>query len=564
MNKSLISGGELVIQELSKEGIKDIFTLVGNQVSPILVHASQYNLNVISTRHEQGAVYMADGWAQVKRKAGVAIVSGGPGFTNALTGIIKSFYAHTPLLVIIGNVVKSQKDNGVLQDIDQLEIVQKYTKWSKVVYSTDRIPEYIERALTIANTGTRGPVVLEIPIDVLRNSIKYDVKVERKFAVDLLISSSDQNLAQVINIIKASKKPMVIIGDEVYYTRAEKEVFDFIKQVNIPVYTINKARGVIPDDGLCFGSGRVIEGGNQLYSYKEADLVITIGVFSDYQMGQFSSKYFKNVNKIVSFNINSEVNLNSNFRSDVQVSGSLKINLEKLTKIIESNNYEFNYKSWLKELSEHRDNFYRLLKSYSSNEENKLKAVDVFDAIQQHMKQNTIIVIDGSNAMFWASVLLKCQFPGQLIIAPDGMYGPMGTGVGLAIGAKIANPNYDVILYTGDGSFGFDVVDLDTLRRAGLGIKIFIHNDSTWGLCKSTQLILYKDTEATDLGLVRYDKWVNAFGGIGFLVTDIMKFKECMDKNYNNNKTVCFNLIMDEKEYSPGTIVFNEILKGQK
>ncbi|WP_054740300.1 thiamine pyrophosphate-binding protein [Cellulosilyticum ruminicola] len=567
MSEYEVTGGELVIKELVNLGITDIFALVGNQVSPILVNAQQYGLNVVSTRHEQGAVHMADGWAQVKRQTGVAVVSGGPGFTNTITGIMKAYYARTPLLVITGAVVTASKEQGVLQDVDQLATISKYTKWSKTVPTTERIPEYISRAIQMANTGRKGPVVLEIPIHILKRTINIsDLVMPNDFANRGVMQATNEQVLQLLKLVQESKRPVAIIGDEAYYSYAKEEVIEFVYQLGIPTYTINKARGIIADTNpVCMGAGRVIEGGPQLLTYKKADLILAIGVNVDYQMGQFSPLYFNPECKFVCMNEVEEEYAITGANVDFAVLGNIKANLALANRIIDAHEMTFDYEGWLAEVQLSRKMFFQnLAKEKNVDVEGHLNAFKTLQFLNQYMAEDTILVIDGSNAMFWATLMLNCITEGQLIIGPDGQYGPMGTGVALAVGAKVANPDKNVILYTGDGSFGFNLIELDTLRRTGLTMKIFVHNDSTWGLCKSTQKLLYDHLGATDIQDVRYDLIVEALGGQGFTIDNQEDFESKVAENYTNQVTSCFNLIMDEDDYSPGTTCFNESLSRQK
>lgn len=564
MNNNLKLGGELVVKQIAKEGIKDIFTLVGNQISPILVQTKKYGINTIHTRHEQGAVHMADGWAQITRKAGVVIVSGGPGFTNTLTGIIKAHYASTPMVVITGNVPCSVKDKGNLQDTNQLSLVREYTKWCATIYAAERIPEYISRAFKIANHGKKGVVVLEIPIDILKKQVRTELIPPIDFsysAEDTKVSTKSFDIC--IEMIGKSVYPVMILGDQLYYSHGEKEIGELVDILGIPVFTMNKSRGIIPDSHkLCFGSGRVIEGGPQLYAYKKTDLVITIGVNLDYQLGQFEEPYFNQKCNYIGLHNLMEECIAVGQPNGYEIHGNIKENIKKLISILKQSEIKFDYVSWVNELRNKKEDFFEQL-GVKKVSKGFLSSYQTLKTIENFMKKDSIIVLDGSNAMFWAALMLPCDYPGQLIIAPDGTYGPMGTGLALAIGAKVADKTKDVILYTGDGSFGFNAMEIDTLYRLGLSIKIFVHNDSAWGLCKSTQKLLYNQCDATDIENVDYGLLVESLGGRGITILTEDELKEALEQYYHQEVISCFNLIMDENEYSPGTLCFNETLRKQ-
>lgn len=559
-----ITGGELVVLSLKKYFVDKVFTLVGNHLSPILVHAHKHQLEVIDVRHEQAAVHMADGYAQTTRTPGVAMVVGGPGFTNSITGIVKAYMANTPMLVIVGASVPQQKDCGGLQDMNQIGMIKEYTRWAATVYDVKRIPEYINIAIKKSISGKKGPVVLEIPINVLRTEL-----LSQEITWPLLITNFDNNYCddEVVDLLIDSlthcKKPVIIAGDEVYYQRAEKELLDFVEATGIPVYTVNKARGCIPDSHeLCFGNGRVLEAGPGLYSYKNADCIINIGLYIDYQMNFCKPPTFGEDIKIIT--LCKDVSANSHFtsRDGILVAAHIPKVLEQLTEALKKIK-PLDFSIWMKELKMQETKYWEELYSNEKIEEDKIHPIQLISNIGEVISEDSIIILDGSNAMFWGGLLFKCNYPGQMIIGPDGTFGPMGCGIPLALAAKLENQNRSVILYTGDGSFGFNAIEIDTALRLNIPIIIVIHNDKSWGFCKSTQLTLYGEDgiAATDLGMRRYDKMVEAMGGYGELVTEVTQIKPAMERAIHSNKIACINILVDENDLAPGANMFNKSLK---
>ena len=567
--KSDVIGGQLVAKQLKKEKIDTIFALIGNQVSPILVNLAEYGIKVIHTRHEQGAVHMADGWAQVNKKPGVAIVSGGPGFFNTFTGIIKAYFAQTPLLIITGAVVPQSKDKGVLQDVEQISLIRPYTKWARTVYDASRIPEYIARALQIAATGRRGPVVLEIPISVLKQHTDSVIDNE---GADYNLSQYDISLAPTemidcfLELIESSERPVIVVGDDVYYSNSEEELIEFVETTQIPVFTVNKARGCIPDShNLCFGSGRVLEAGSNLYAYQNADTIIIIGLDIDYQMGYLDEPIFNSGQKFIAINKEVRSILDGNYKPHLVITGSINKVLSQISSRVKELSKRFSFDHWLYDLRKNYRNYWnKLYEEVNQSSPSYPHPLKCINTIQKFISRDAIIVLDGSNAMFWGALCFQCNYPGQLIIGPDGIFGPMGAGVALAIGAKVAQPQKEVILYTGDGSFGFNAIEIDTAARFNLPITVFVHNDQAWGFTKSTQEMLYGKTEASDLGLVRYDKVVEALGGFGALVTDFTTLEESILRAKKSGRTACINIVVDKNADSPGAHYFSEILKKQK
>ncbi|GAE86876.1 thiamine pyrophosphate-binding protein [Acetivibrio straminisolvens] len=564
---SKITGGELLVLALRKNNIKNVFGLVGNHVSPIFVHAQKHGLDIIDVRHEQAAIHMADGWSQVTRNIGVAIVTGGPGFTNSITGIVKAYMANTPILVIVGSTVPQQRDVGGLQDIDQIGMIREYTKWSASVFDTGRIPEYISIAMKKAVSGLRGPVVLEIPINILKNSIdEEEVNWPENNTIISKSSPNRETLDIILNTIVDAEKPLIIAGDEIYYGHSENELVKFVETTGIPIVTVNKARGCIPDShSLCFGNGRVLEAGPQLYALHEADVIINVGLNIDYQMGLAKLPFFRAGQKFINICRDEYYNSRITSKPALTVIAEPGETLSALCTLIKEKNIVLkSYSSWIDKLKENDADYWENISSQAGNE--RIHPINIIRGIMEYIDDDDIVVLDGSNAMFWGSLLFSFNKPGRLIIGPDGTLGPMGCGIPLALAAKLANPDKKVILYTGDGSFGFNAIEMDTAVRLNIPITVIVHNDLAWGFCKSTQQVLYgeQNVSSCDLGIRPYEKMVEALGGYGEFVGRNDRIIPAIKNAIDSGKPACINVLVDYDLFAPGAIMFNESLKAMK
>ncbi len=563
-----ITGGELVSKSIRKLGIGEVFGLIGNQISPIMTTLETYEVRFIGAHHEQAAIEMADGWAQIKRKCGIAMVSGGPGFVNALSGIVKAFMAETPMIILVGNIVSKSREKGMLQDMAQLEMIKQNCKWCSTILSVERIPEYMIRAYRMANCGKKGPVILEIPIDILKQEAMSD-DLFSSFDQDLDIvngvTCNEETIHNIVMRLEEAKRPIILLGDETYYAWAEEALLTLTKCIEIPVFAINKARGMIPEGkGICFGSGRTIDGGIQLYAIQKADLILSIGVKADYQVDSFEKPLFnKNQTFIFVSGIENQ-NINLQFQKKMEVFCNVKIFVQSLSQYLMEKDRNICKRNWLEEISIQEKEFYKKLESKAYSEDKKVNPVNLILQLQKFINEDTIIVLDGSNAMFWAALLFRILKPGRLIIGPDSTYGSMGCGLALAIGAKIASPDYDVLLYTGDGSIGFNFMEIETAISQDISIKIVVHNDCAWGLCKTTQTILYGRTCGTDFKTINYDQIIKAFGGNGILVDNDLDIPNSIEQLFKADVITCLNAYVEKSSYSPGLECFNEILKKMK
>ncbi len=544
-----ISGGELVVRQLINEGIEHATGLIGYYVSPIFYACSRLGFKVIDTRHEQGAIHIADGYAEASGKVGTAIVTGGPGFANAVSGIIKSYKAANPILVIVGGFEPSRRDVGGLEDMDQLTLVKSYTKWCASVHDTKRIPEYIAMAIRYAVSGRKGPVVLEIPIDILRNDVfKKEVVWPNKYRTDAKLYGDYKKIEETIDLLGKAKKPIILAGNQVVWAKAEKQLLEFVELTGVPIFTINDARGSISDEyKLCFGSGRTIEGGCQLYAYKNADLVIALGIDLDYQISFAKVPIFNEHMKFIQVDRCAE-NIGFSSRTvDVGLVGDCDVILKQFNKILQEKQFANNkYAEWYLELGDAKHEYDLKLKQRSNLEMTPIHPMRVINEIEDVLSKDRIVVLDGSNAMFWGCSQFKSYISCQQIIGPNATYGQMGTGLPTAIGAKLANKDKCVLLYTGDGSFGFNIMEINTAIRFNIPLIIVVHNDSAWGFCKETQRTIYGQDccgYGTELGLVRYDKLVEDLGGYGEFVETVNQIRPAIKRALESGKVACINIV---------------------
>jgi len=559
-----INGGGLVARTLKTEKIKGVFGLIGYHVSPIFAGCAKEGIEIIGTRHEQASVHMAEAFAQTSGQLGVAISIGGPGFTNSFSAIIKAYMSQVPVLIITGAADHYKNDQNGAQDLDQLAMIRPYTKWCGLVNDVNRIPEYICKAIKYAVSGRKGPAVVEIPINFLKEKTSFD-KVEwpinYKFNGNVL---GDPSIVKnILNLITESKKPLLVIGNEAFYDNDPSQVKEFVERLDLPFLTLDSSRGLIPDNHeLCQGNGRVLEAGPQLYAYENADCILFLGCSIDYTLFQAKSPIFAKNKKVIQVNLDPNEISNHSQPVDLPVVGNVCSIISQLNHLLKSELSSVNYSalSWVKELKENSSRFFTDLIQQYSNVTEGLNPVEVLDIINNASPKDSITIMDGSNAMLWASLMLKSYKPGHLIVGPNGRYGPMGTGLPAAIGAKLAYPDSPVILYTGDGSLGFNIMEMATAIQYNLPLLIVVHNDSSWGFCKETQSNIFPNEDCsfgTDLGNIDYSEVCKSFGGDGSTVKTLDEFEKAFKMGIKSKSIYCINAIMDKNAMSPGAILMN-------
>ena len=272
-----ITGAQLVARALIDRKIEHIFSLSGGHITPIYQHLEGTSVKIFDTRHEQSAVFMAEAFGKLTRKAGVAMVTAGPGFTNALTGIASAHFSNTPLVLIAGCVGLDHKEKLDLQDMPQEAVIEPMVKKALVCRKAERIPEYVDMAFRIAQSGRPGPVYLEFPIDVLNTPVQQSlVKYPRTEVVSKPVDTVKAK--ELIQMLKAARQPVVITGTGAWQSGAEAELKTFIEKTGMPVLTSLSGRGVISDEHpLCFEGAVAVRPGCAFNAYFETDLIVILG-----------------------------------------------------------------------------------------------------------------------------------------------------------------------------------------------------------------------------------------------------------------------------------------------
>jgi acetolactate synthase-1/2/3 large subunit len=272
-----IIGGKLVADALVDRGVDYVFSLSGGHITPIYQFLEKTSVTIFDVRHEQAAVFMAEAQARLNRRPAVAMVTAGPGFTNALTGIASARLSNAPVILIAGCVGTEATEKLDLQDMTQLPVIEPMVKKAFVCHVPERIPEYVDMAFRAAMSGRPGPVYLEFPCNILNAKVDMAMVKKPKTKVDSRPVDRD-NTRKVVDLLKTAEKPIVVGGSGLWYSDAEKEIIELAEKIGIPVYTGGAGRGVIPDTHpYCFESSLAIRPGSAMITLMTTDLVLFLG-----------------------------------------------------------------------------------------------------------------------------------------------------------------------------------------------------------------------------------------------------------------------------------------------
>lgn len=492
-----MDGSRIVLECLKKEGVDTIFGYPGGAVIPLYdaLYDYQDDFNHIRTCHEQGLVHAADGYARSTGKVGVCFVTSGPGATNAVTGIATAYMDSTPLIVISGQVPTSLLGKDSFQEIDITGVTLSITKHNYLVRKVEDIPKTIKSAFKVANTGRKGPVLIDIPKDLFLKEARFNIDEYTSYLDDNKLNNEKkfisektnyEDLEKAIDLIKKSKKPVIYAGGGIKSSNSENLLIELANKIDTPVLnTLMGLGGIDRKNNLSLGMVGMHGSKESNLALSSSDLVIAIGArFSDRVVGK-TSEFAKNAN-IIHIDIDpSEVN--KNVGTDVQLIGDLNEILKELIPKVESKDNQL----WKEEIN-------------SFKEKNKLYKEEfhpenILSLVNKKLGDNSVVVTDVGQHQMWAAKYWNYS-KGRTLITSAGL-GTMGFGLGAAIGSKCGNENKNVVLVTGDGSFRMNCNELATLSAYNIPIIILLLNNNALGMVRQWQkLFSNKRYSQTDIG----------------------------------------------------------------
>ncbi len=555
-----ITGAELVAQALIERKVDTIFSLSGGHITPIYQYLEGSDVKIFDTRHEQSALFMAEAWGKLTRKAGVAMVTAGPGFTNALTGIASAYFSNTPLVLIAGCVGLDNKEKLDLQDMFQEPVIKPMVKKALVCQKTERINEYVDMAFRIAQSGRPGPVYLEFPIDVLNTPVQKDAV--RYFRTDMESNPADSaKAAELIQMVRKARNPVVIAGTGVWQSHAEDELKGFIEKTGMPLFTSLSGRGTVSDEHpLCFEGAVAVRPGCGFAAYIETDLIIILGsrICLYYLFGDI----FNPAAKIVQVDIKPE-EIGRNRSVDLPIVSDVKGLLKICNQLIDDEleeELQSIFAPWIEKLTTAHKEGKEMSQNDWQSENIPIHPLRLAREIDEFMNQTTdIVVADGGDTTTWMGMTRTMTRPGRYL--DYGIFGSLAVGLPYANAAKVLNPDSRVCLITGDGSVGFNFMEFETAIRKNLPIVVVISNDLGWGMIRHSQelRIGHAIENGTFIGKVEYHKMVEAIGGKGFFVEDPKDIKPALEAAFASKKVCCINVMTDPTTVSPASMMLANV-----
>ena len=499
------TGSDLVLETLCDLGIDTIFGYPGGAVLPL--YDAIYNfkgIRHILGRHEQGCLHEAEGYAKSTGKLGVAVVTSGPGATNAITGIADAMSDSVPLLVFTGQVARAGIGKDAFQEADIVGITMPITKYNYQVRETADIPRIITEAVHIATTGRPGPVVIDLPKDVsaLETDFVYSPEIDLP-SYQPTLEPNDMQIKKILKQLSKAKKPVLLAGGGISYAEAAAELNEFAERYQIPVVTSLLGQGTIATSHPLFlGMGGMHGSFAANIAMTEADFMISIGCRFDDRLTGNPKTFAKNA-KVAHIDID-PAEIGKIIAVDIPVVGDAKKALQQL---LAEPNVRNNTEKWIEKVTKDKNR----VRSYDKKER-VVQPQAVIERVGELTNGDAIVVTDVGQHQMWTAQYYPYQNERQLVTS--GGLGTMGFGVPAAIGAKIANPDKEVVLFVGDGGFQMTNQELAILNIYKIPIKVIMLNNHSLGMVRQWQEAFYdgRTSESVFDSLPDFQLMAQAYG----------------------------------------------------
>ncbi|MDH4120707.1 MAG: biosynthetic-type acetolactate synthase large subunit [Deltaproteobacteria bacterium] len=540
-----MNGAEALLESLRREGVDVIFGISGGQALPIydaLAKEGAGGIRNILTRHEQGAAHMAEGYAKSTGKVGVCLATSGPGATNLVTGIADAILDSVPMVAITGQVPTTFIGTDAFQEADIMGITMPIVKHSFQVRSPDEVADIVKKAFFLARSGRPGPVLIDMPRDMSIAPVKsyrFPEEVSIRGYVPR-VSPDPAGVEAAAALIAAAEKPVIYAGGGVIIAGAQAELLSLAEKINAPVTTTLMGRGAIPDrHPLALHMLGMHGTAYANWAVGESDLLIAVGArFDDRVTGDL--KKFAPHAKVIHLEVD-PAEVNKNRAAQAALMGDAKETLALLAQAAPKKDNS----PWLEKISRwKRDQPLR----YHKN--GQIKPQQVVEEISRITGGDIILASDVGQHQMWAAQFFQFNHPRQWLTS--GGLGTMGFGFPAAIGAKVANPDKEVWVITGDGSFQMNLQELATSAVYGIPIKIALFNNKSLGMVKQWQELFYdKRYQGIHLENVPdYVKLAEAYGLAGIKITDPAQVVPALEKARQiNDRTVLLDFHVDPNEH---------------
>ena len=550
----LLSGAEMLVRSLRDEGVKYIYGYPGGAVLHIYdALFKEPALTHILVRHEQAATHMADGYARATGKAGVVLVTSGPGATNAITGIATAFMDSIPMVIISGQVPTAMVGTDAFQETDMMGISRPIVKHSFMIKDPAEIPEVMKKAFYLAESGRPGPVVVDIPKDMTNPVDKYEYSYPKKAKLRSYAPATRGHSGQIrkaAEMLLAAKRPVIYAGGGVILGGGSQQLTEMAKQLNAPVTNTLMGLGCFPGDDPQFIGMLGMHGSYTAnLAMHHADVIIAVGARFDDRVINGASKFCPNA-KIIHVDID-PASISKTIKADIPIVGPVVSVLDDMLaalKDIGTKPDQNVVASWWKQIDEWRGN--GIMYPYDSGDGTIIKPQTVIEVLSEVTKGDAFVTSDVGQHQMFAAQYYRFNKPNRWI--NSGGLGTMGFGFPAAMGIKLNFPDDDVACVTGEGSIQMNIQELSTCLQYDLPVKIINLNNGALGMVRQWQDMVYNSRYSHSYmeSLPDFVKLVESYGHVGMRITDLKDLKPKMEEAFAmKDRLVFLDIQVDPSEH---------------
>jgi thiamine pyrophosphate-dependent acetolactate synthase large subunit-like protein len=525
-----VPGGRLVVDLLKAEGIRYVFGIVGSTFLDVLdALYDDRSVEYINVRHEQAAAFMADGLARVSGCPGVCLVTSGPGATNLLTGVAAAHVAHSPVVALVGGIERAHQGKDAFQEFDLLGMFRPVTKLAVQVQQAERIPEMLHAALRAAMGGRRGPVLVEIPRDVLSERLSPATAVApAAYRTTRVAPPHPDAIREAAGLLGQSRRPLLLVGGGVSWAEASDVVVRLSERVAMPMITAYGRNDAVPNAHPLYVGPLGRAGSPEAATIcRRADLILAIGSRLAHFTTHFDHRYIGAGTPIVQIDVEAR-DIGRYYPVAVGIQADARLACEALLEALARDGVPPAPAEWRKEAESLREQRQARLAAEASLSATPLKPQRVYAELRRVLPPNTIVALDAGAAPAWGYDRL--QFTrARTFLAPLDL-GGLGFAFPEALGAKLGRPEAPVLAIHGDGGFLMNAQEIETAVRHGIDVVTLVMNNNCWGSEKAYQRQFFGGRYiGCDIGNPRYDKYAELFGAAGYYVQapdqvgDVMK-----------------------------------------
>jgi acetolactate synthase-1/2/3 large subunit len=543
-----VHGGVLAVDVARRYGVETMWTLSGAHVFPLYDAAvkSAQPMRLIDVRHEQSAVFAAEATAKLTRTPGLAVLTAGPGVTNGVSAVTSAWFNGSPLLVLGGRAPAFRWGTGSLQELDHPPLLAPVTKYAGTVDETAAIGTAVDEALRLATLPHRGPVFLDVPMDVLYSRVPVS-DMASPAGSPTRLTPDPEALAEIAALVGEAKHPVLVIGSDVWADGADDAARRAAETLGLPVITNGMGRGSLPaGHPLLVTRARSV-------AFGMADLVIVVGAPLDFRLGYgvFGGRDDAPPAGVVHI-ADSPGQVARHLQLRASAAGDLSAAFDGLVNAWTSLPRQPSFEEWVAELRVASDVAVARDREVLDSDAAPIHPARVYGELLPRLADDAVVIGDGGDFVSFAGRFVEPRRPGCWL--DPGPYGCLGTGLGYAMAARIARPQSQVVLLLGDGAAGFSLMDVDTLVRHQLPVVLVVGNNGMWGLEKHPMQFLYGYDVAADLQpALAYDAVVRALGGAGETVTAPGELGPALDRALSAGVPYLVNVITDPAVAYPRT-----------